>query len=350
MQTKSLKGGDGAFESRKHHQFFTAHLNGMQLAKVGVVAILLLSLRTDSPGSLIGKSFRLHSKNLRKGLEVLAYPSKVEDTDVPANTTVNTCTEDQPLVWGKEGFLDGETFEAIRRCITHHPLLEEKYNGHDAGPHGFAIHFLKSEVERFLSETYYNCGDLNPLVPFFEAARHADANAFVFQVLACDPSWATKPVCLNAHLDENMYHNKTGSHFLAHAISVIYVSVPSDMRGGDLELYGNGKTGSGAKAFTSTDIKEVDLHDPDLVTPIENMLVEFRGDSWHKVQGFSTETSERRISFVLEQYKLTKNDEKYFLPYYEDDYSESSLEDEEGSHTYEREEVLYSEEEEAPEL
>ena len=41
-----------------------------------------------------------------------------------------------------------------------------------------------------------------------------------------------------------------------------------------------------------------------LVTPRENRLVRFRGDTYHAVEGYKSETNQRRISLVLEQYYL----------------------------------------------
>lgn len=121
---------------------------------------------------------------------------------------------------------------------------------------------------------------------------------------------------------------KSGSHFLAHSVSVVYVSVPSDMKGGDLELFGPGETASFEKDSDTEELGRPDLRDSELVTPIENMLVEFRGDSWHQVQGYSTETSEKRISLVLEQFKLPAHDEQYFPVYHEDFYTDRAFEEE----------------------
>lgn len=110
---------------------------------------------------------------------------------------------------------------------------------------------------------------------------------------------------------------------------MVYVSVPSDIHGGDLQLFGNRKTGSVAETLNTESPREAELLESEAITPVENMLVEFRGDSWHRVQGYSTETLEKRISLVLEQYKFKDTDEHHFSSYYEDDFTGSALDGEE---------------------
>lgn len=100
------------------------------------------------------------------------------------------------------------------------------------------------------------------------------------------------------------------------------------MEGGDLELFGPSKPRSVGEDLNTEENGKPDLRDPEVVTPIENMLVEYRGDSWHQVQGYSTETSEKRISLVLEQFKLSDSDEQHFPPYYEDDYTDLNSDEE----------------------
>lgn len=48
-----------------------------------------------------------------------------------------------------------------------------------------------------------------------------------------------------------------------------------------------------------------DMRTPDrTVTPEENTMIAFRGDSFHRVMGYTTRTQTKRISLVLEQYKV----------------------------------------------
>lgn len=105
------------------------------------------------------------------------------------------------------------------------------------------------------------------------------------------------------------YHpfEQPDTSFLAHTVSVMYVSVPPDMQGGQLELLGNMTTYSDADGVEPPPI--------DSVFPVHNLHAEFRGDSYHRVRGYATETSILRVSLVLEQYLLDADDEKYLVEY-----------------------------------
>lgn len=58
-----------------------------------------------------------------------------------------------------------------------------------------------------------------------------------------------------------------------------------------------------------------DLSPIDSITPKLNFHAEFRGDSYHRVRGYATDTSVLRISLVLEQYLLDDENEKYLVEY-----------------------------------
>lgn len=197
QQEKTSRQGEGGFDSRQRSHFSTSIERGAQGARIGVAAFLLASL-------CAGLSTVL-------GPNVFGDQIQLKENEKSGNGTANTCTRDQPLVWGKENILDADTFEAVRHCLTDLPMLKEQYRTHGFGAHGFEIHFLSAGEERFMSETRYNCGNFNPLIPFFQAARHAEANGFVLRVLSCDPSSDTNVVCQDTHLDENLYHNKVSA-------------------------------------------------------------------------------------------------------------------------------------------
>lgn len=200
LQKRKIERGDCEPESQGNVPFSISIQNGTEVAKIVVIALVLLSLCT-------GLSMVL-------GLEMFASQVMFKEAETSGSAVTSTCTEEQPLVWGKEKILDADTFGATRHCLTNHPMLHEKYKAYGLGTHGFAIHFLKDGVERFMSENRYNCGEFNPLIPFFQAARHADANGFVLRVFACDQSWSTNAVCLDTHLDENVYHNKVSTRIV----------------------------------------------------------------------------------------------------------------------------------------
>lgn len=88
----------------------------------------------------------------------------------------------------------------------------------------------------------------------------------------------------------------------------MYVSVPEDMKGGELELLGDRET-----AFPNEEENEPKAIEA--IAPTHNLHAEFRGDSFHRVRGYATDTSTLRISLVLEQYKLEEEDAQYLIPY-----------------------------------
>lgn len=101
-----------------------------------------------------------------------------------------------------------------------------------------------------------------------------------------------------------------GYTFIAHTVSVMYVSVPEDMEGGELELLGSHEEAHGTGRPSPAPALES-------VTPKHNLHAEFRGDSVHRVRGYATKTNQLRISLVLEQYKVAEENEQFLVPYRE---------------------------------
>lgn len=200
--------GEDKIENQGHFKLSNLVHNAVQAVKIGVVASYFLAFCFGFSLLSVAKHTHFHSK-LQDGLEVLGYRIKVEAIETAEDATVNTCTEDQPLVWGKENFLDADTFKAVRDCLTQHPLLEADYRPDGTyGSQSFAVHFLNSAVEKFASETRYSCGKVNPLLPFFHAAKRSDANGFVMRVLVCEQTSEPDTFCLDTHVDDTLLHNK----------------------------------------------------------------------------------------------------------------------------------------------
>lgn len=216
-----------------------------------------------------------------------------------------SCTPDQPLVEKQEDLLDIDTFNKVKKCLVGHPQIKKNHlnpNGFN-GTRGFVIKFGGEKgVDKFMHETKFNCDEFNPLIPFFEKGRHPEANGFVMNVLVCDKPSDKDKLVVKTHVDDTLGHTRPNSDFLAHRVNVLYVSVPEDLVGGELELLGNDR--------------EYDPEHPvAAVKPIENLMAAFRGDSYHQVRGYDTETDDLRISLVLENYVVAKENEKYLLDY-----------------------------------
>lgn len=208
-----------------------------------------------------------------------------------------TTTLDQPLTVRKDNFLSFTEYAKLKECALGHPKLRVKGGLNDAGfskTRGFVVKFNLEGEEKFRSHGDYQC-----FVDVFDKLRLPDANAFVMNILLCElgeyDEYNADELSVGLHLDTTVgiYSRHM---FIAHQVSVLYNSVPSDMEGGNLELfpYGDGYPDTGAPPEES-------------VAPKENLLVTFRGDAFHQVRSYRTKTGSERISLVLEQYKIDED-------------------------------------------
>lgn len=216
-----------------------------------------------------------------------------------------SCTPDQPLVEKESDVFDEETFQKMKACLVNHPQIRRNHLNPSGfnGTRGFVIKFGGEKgIEKFLHETKFNCDDYNPLIPFFEKARHPKANGFVMNVLVCEKPSDREKLVVKTHVDDTLGHRRPNSDFLAHRVNVLYLNVPEDLVGGELELLGNSRD-----------------YDPDhplqAVTPVENLMAAFRGDSFHQVRGYDTKTDSLRVSLVLENYVVSDENKKYLIDY-----------------------------------
>jgi hypothetical protein len=210
-----------------------------------------------------------------------------------------TTTSDQELVVRRDAHLSEEAFAALRRCALDHPKLRVKGELNDASfgkTRGFVVKFNEEGIERFRSHPDYAC-----FVDVFDGLREPLTNAFVMNVLLCDlgdyDAYDANGVAVGVHLDDTVGIFSRHS-FVAHQVSVLYVSVPEDMEGGQLELfsYGDGNLPENAEPN-------------DAVEPKENLMVTFRGDAFHRVRSYRTRSARERVSLVVEQYYI--GDEHY---------------------------------------
>ena len=93
----------------------------------------------------------------------------------------------------------------------------------------------------------------------------------------------------------------TDEDYLPYQVNVIYVNIPEYMVGGELQLW---KYGDGELT-----LKEYEERPDFTIKPQENMMVRFRGDTFHQVQAYHVKdrSNSRRFALILEQYKLKKD-------------------------------------------
>ncbi|BDA42059.1 hypothetical protein COCOBI_02-8600 [Coccomyxa sp. Obi] len=144
-------------------------------------------------------------------------------------------------------------------------------------------------------------GSLEPsLLQLFQQMRHPKANFWKYQV-----NWLTgnsrgaegELGTRRTHADQWVLRKGTDTcRLLAFQTSILYVSIPKNMRGGEISLFKKGTAGS-----KSTFIDLIKL------TPADNMLITFQGDIPHQVQDFETDDPTPRVSIALEQFYVPQD-------------------------------------------
>ena len=205
-----------------------------------------------------------------------------------------TTAEDDALAVIRDGFLSPWEFDAFKKCALEHPKLRVKNGLTNSGfskTRGFVVKFNNEGVREFKEKEDYSC-----FAGMFDTLRLPDANAFVMNILLCElgdhDQYNSDEVSVGLHLDTTVGIYSRHLH-VAHQVSVLYASVPPDMRGGELELFPYNDGDPVLGAFPEK-----------VITPKENTLVTFRGDAFHQVKSYSTRTGKERVSLVLEQYKI----------------------------------------------
>ena len=139
-----------------------------------------------------------------------------------------------------------------------------------ASTQGFSVIFRKEGIPTVVEH-------FPELSTYLKAALKSLCNALYLNILIL-----TEGSCVTEHIDCNIceYFQELVSPCL---VSVLYVQVPENMRGGQLVL--------------SSDSQEIAT-----IQPQENMLLHFLGHLTHRVQFI--QNSQPRISIVCEQYNL----------------------------------------------
>ena len=223
-----------------------------------------------------------------------------------------SCTADQPLFTRAEGLFDASEREALLTTAIGHPLshahvMEDELSANFANTRGFVLKFNREGHEQLVNNE--SIADLRFLLPFFDRVQDPEANSFVMNVVILAPdanaSANAKPA-IGLHVDDTV-GIESARMWLAHSVSVLYLSIPVGMVGGALELY------------TDHDNKRPDAR----ILPNAGELVVFRGDAYHRVTEMKIRSSqvedddekeeppsagpdagELRVSLVLEQYRI----------------------------------------------
>jgi hypothetical protein len=162
------------------------------------------------------------------------------------------------------------------KYTTSHPYY--KLTDEKSSRGGFTIYFSELHDNDFHNE------ELNILKIFdlFKRIKHPDTNAYVFNTLVLESCSKEEynGLAIDYHID------RSARICNPLCVTVIYIEVPENFKCGRLCLPG-------------CDIK---------IKPEIGKMVVFDGDIIHGVEQIVSEAPSKRISLVLEQYKLDKHD------------------------------------------
>ncbi|GMI03677.1 hypothetical protein TrRE_jg6745 [Triparma retinervis] len=226
----------------------------------------------------------------------------VEHGDLPPDSDPDSS---RPLFTLSPSFLPQETFESVLSSIRMHPdILSSSSSSLGAGfanTQGYIFRFSTSGIPRLRSHEW-----AKPLLPFFNQALDPLSNAFVLNVLKCNPSSSSSssspspPYAVDWHRDATLALKPEAAALnikprLAFSVSVLYLSVPEDIEGGELHLRDTTRP-----LWRGSEDKAID----ERIVPKSNCCCIFRGDAEHAVQAHKSECGGSRISVVLEQYRV----------------------------------------------
>mmetsp|Transcript_7744 Transcript_7744/g.24490 ORF Transcript_7744/g.24490 Transcript_7744/m.24490 type:complete len:247 (-) Transcript_7744:46-786(-) len=193
---------------------------------------------------------------------------------------VRSVTPAQELVTLKKHAMSEHQLSSLRSHLEAAlPSLEGQYLGRGfANTRGFVLKFNTQGAAKLRDPDFMN-GTYSFLSPFFETFRDPAANAFVLNALVVPAGGSAdeaRDPAVGLHVDNTVGIDSVRL-FLAHSVSVLYVTVPDGMEGGQLKLW----------SYSNKPESAAELAAPEgSVSPEEGMLAVFRGDSYHLVDSW----------------------------------------------------------------
>ena len=183
-------------------------------------------------------------------------------------------------------YLEDEELRRLREAVLASPYLADTdLNEGFAGTYGFSLLFHREELDR--------AEKLMPeLAPHFKRVIHPKSNVLFLNPLVIQVGKGVEP-----HADKTLVSFVKGEPPFPFAVSVLYLGVPAEKSGGELVFH-----------------RWFGKH---IMTPQENLLVEFPGWMIHEVTPLnSAADAPPRVSLVLEQYRLTAQMKAEVPPWY----------------------------------
>jgi hypothetical protein len=238
--------------------------------------------------------------------------------NMPDDDALLSSSSSVPLSTTSPNYLSTHDFDDLQSNILSHPLLKSSDSSSLGegfeGTRGFIFRFSLSGIDELLVKEPW-------CKTFIDRSIVDGCNAFVLNVLVCDSSTTShnndeekqqpQKYSVNWHRDATCAFKPGYDDIkppVAHSVTVLYVSIPTTLSGGELHLRDPMKRKlwreEGDDDF-GVDVK---------IKPVENMAVVFNGQAEHAVTGHhssspaSGESSQPRLSLVLEQYRIPVGD------------------------------------------
>ena len=189
-----------------------------------------------------------------------------------------------PLIDIQDDFLSPEECKDLKEYILKHELLNNDWSKND-----FIIRFNTSEDSKkmFLEK------NLEKIYKIFEKIKQPGTNAYIVNTAILSNSYNSEEYNqITGHYDDSInIQDWTKRMILPVCTTILYINVPENCEGGNLYLSPFGSRGG----------LETKTH----YIPKQGRKLTFRGDTNHLVEPFFCENNtEKRISLVLEQYKI----------------------------------------------
>ena len=189
-----------------------------------------------------------------------------------------------PLIDIQDDFLSPEECKDLKEYILKHELLNNDWSKND-----FIIRFNTSEDSKkmFLEKK------IEKIYKIFERIKQPGTNAYIVNTAILSNSYNSEEYNqITGHYDDSInIQDWTKRMILPVCTTILYINVPENCEGGNLYLSPFGSRGG--------------LETKTQYIPKQGRKLTFRGDTNHLVEPFFCENNtEKRISLVLEQYKI----------------------------------------------
>ena len=188
-----------------------------------------------------------------------------------------------PLIDIQDDFLSPEECKDLKEYILKHELLNNDWGKNTI------IRFNTSEDSKkmFLEK------NLEKIYKIFERIKQPGTNAYIVNTAILSNSYnSEKYNQITGHYDDSInIQDWTKRMILPVCTTILYINIPENCEGGNLYLSPFGSRGG--------------LETKTQYIPKQGRKLTFRGDTNHLVEPFFCENNtEKRISLVLEQYKI----------------------------------------------